>query len=1615
MLVALILCGLGTAWGGTFQKYSGTITEGDYIIYFKGKVIKNTISSNRLTYSEITPVNDVITTTDATIVWHIAISGSYWTLYNADVNKYAASTGTKNQAAMVENGTDDKSLWTINGNEVYEFVNKYNQSKNINCYLQNNGVYGFACYAKATNGDLTLYKKIEDNRTPVNLTSFSATSTTLIKNETTTTNITNDQSSWTATYTYSSDKESVATVDENGVITAVGKGIATITAKLNIPVSDKNYKAGETASMTVNITVNNPSHTATFSINGTTSTADFEEGTAVTFPASPADIEGKTFVGWTTTAIAGNTDEKPTIVSSATMGTEDIVYFAVYAFQQGANSLSSATLTANDSWNGYSEKTITDDKGNSWGGVISGQKDNNNVFRYGLTKADNSKSPYLTSPLYNERITEVKIVVTNGSTTKDRSFTLKDGETEVGTMAVSANTSDVELTASLNGTLFYQFTLTASDALQFKSISVTYGIPATYSAYCTTVLPPVAQIGTQKFETLEAAFAEAEDGATITLLKSCAGNGIIAPQGKFTEGLTVDFGGFTYTMDGTTVGSTGTETQAFQLLKDNKITFKNGTIYSEKALFLVQNYSDLTLEGMTLTLANDNYKSGYTLSNNNGNIIIDNTTINVNTGGGVAFDVCRYDSYPSVSVEVKGESVINGNIEVSASNNSAGEGFCLLLNSGTHTGSIVMGSGAELATITKSDAFEQVAPEGYKWVAGNNNTSTLAPCDYVAQIGTQKFETLEAAFAEAEDGATITLLKSCAGNGISVAVGKFANGLTVDFDDFTYTITGPTLAGSTGSQTQAFQLNKGNTITFKDGAIVGDNADVQMIIQNYANLTLDNMVLDATQGTNNIGYVLSTNNGGTTINNTTIVAKENGTAFDTCTGWGGYTSNSVEVTGNSVITGGIEVSFYGEGTAPTLTLTSGTHSGVIVMEQGADQCTITKADGFEQAAPEGYEWESNGYGTSTLKPVVPVELAAPIIFHDSGKYESQLTVPMYAQDGAEIYYSTDGENFSKYAQPLTISSTTTVTAYAMLKGVKSDEVSKTFTIVPVMTGSTVETGYYNIKTSEDKYVNVAGRKTVTLVGDPEGQPGTVISVETNDKGQLVELRSQGIDIPSYAEKAMNYVPELATALVQRLGANDVIGQQGADLLVDKFNKEFDYHLYLEKVGDGYRIFGRTPSMKPVVDFYAENKELIDSRLPNLESFVKDILQKIADKMGRGYSLVDMFNIHDIWVAMGGTLTNPEENQTKFYEEVLSSETNVWNFAHETMMIYWDKVKNYVGENFSELGDYGKYLNKVENIRPNFKYYIVPSESGVDFVSEGNTQILNNDANAIWTMTPCDKFIAKLNIKNEKNIVLTTQGQTASYSENYATLYTDFAYTLPETVKAYKITGINKDFNTVEKTMLKGTIPAQTQVLLIGQDVESAELTLVKDDASAPEGVLYGNDWLINKYEMNTPQLETIFALLTKLSSSLGEKYEHLKRLNAGTVNNKYFFGLPVPTEEGDFKEDFMNGKIKVLANGEDGIGFYSNYDSNLVGNEAFMFSEDYNPILLSLRGDVNRDGKISIADVTAVVDIILGNLIYPRDAVYYDFDAANANGDNLISVPDITLLVGIILNNLNNN
>ncbi len=489
-----------------------------------------------------------------------------------------------------------------------------------------------------------------------------------------------------------------------------------------------------------------------------------------------------------------------------------------------------------------------------------------------------------------------------------------------------------------------------------------------------------------KYETLEDAVAAAQDGNTIKLLADCAGNGIKVPQGKFNNaGLTVDFDGHTYNHTGVSVGSPRTETQAFQLLKDNNVTFKNGTLYSEKAKMLVQNYSNLTLDGMTLTLNNTGYNGAYTLSNNNGNVVINGTTINANpTTGSFAFDVCRFSNYPSVHVTVTGNSHIKGDVEISASGSDAKQGFSLTLESGDMTGKIVVDASAQALVgennkVTKANSFTQTAPADFRWVDNGNGTSTLAPIPYVAKNITTgaKYETLEAAFAAAVDGDTIKVLADCSGNGIQVLKNKFkTKGLTVDFDGHTYTMDGATV-GSQGTKTQAFQLQYGNKITFKGGTLYSEKA--LFLVQNYSNLTLDGMTLTLKNPNYAYGYTLSNNNGNTVIKDTTINANPAGKfAFDVCRGGGSdaYPSVNVTVEGNSVINGNVEVDARNGDPKNgfSLNLNSGTLNGEIkltanaetAIDNNSDKASVNKQNTFNHAPAEGYEWKDNEDGTSTL-------------------------------------------------------------------------------------------------------------------------------------------------------------------------------------------------------------------------------------------------------------------------------------------------------------------------------------------------------------------------------------------------------------------------------------------------------------------------------------------------------------------------------------------------------------------------------------------------------------------------------------------------------------------------
>ena len=73
----------------------------------------------------------------------------------------------------------------------------------------------------------------------------------------------------------------------------------------------------------------------------------------------------------------------------------------------------------------------------------------------------------------------------------------------------------------------------------------------------------------------------------------------------------------------------------------------------------------------------------------------------------------------------------------------------------------------------------------------------------------------------------------------------------------------------------------------------------------------------------------------------------------------------------------------------------------------------------------------------------------------------------------------------------------------------------------------------------------------------------------------------------------------------------------------------------------------------------------------------------------------------------------------------------------------------------------------------------------------------------------------------------------------------------------------------------------------------------------------------------------------------------------------------------------------------------------LTNLDYMFFSNDGSD---SIRGDVNGDGEINIADVNALIYIILGN-ISDNDFA----SRADVNGDSEVNIADVNTLIDIIL------
>lgn len=403
-------------------------------------------------------------------------------------------------------------------------------------------------------------------------------------------------------------------------------------------------------------------------------------------------------------------------------------------------------------------------------------------------------------------------------------------------------------------------------------------------------------------------------------------------DGNSPVNITVQLNGHTYTVTNPTVGSSGTETNGFQLLKDSKVTFENGKIVSSLGNLLFQNYCDLTFENVDITATS----ASYVVSNNCGEMnLLGDSSITAGSGKN-AFDVCWWPAgYPEgVDVTIDTTGTITGNIELGTYGDVSGKPTAsntLTIRNVELNGEIVptevMESQAkDIVTIT-GGSFSN--PESIKEYLApgldvDDSGDVVVGSDAVAQVGDTVYTNLQDAINAAQ--------------GTSNAVEILKN----------FTITVP---NGTAVKTGAVNINgnvtiDGNhkTITAGEGFIIKDGTGLYHVIniQGNATVTIKNLSINganmARSGINVFGDATSA-----PVVTLTDVDVKNCTTY-------GVTNGSAKVTASDLTTNGNRwggVNVDSKNADATFKMTSGTLADnySVVVGESASNKSVVNLDG----------------------------------------------------------------------------------------------------------------------------------------------------------------------------------------------------------------------------------------------------------------------------------------------------------------------------------------------------------------------------------------------------------------------------------------------------------------------------------------------------------------------------------------------------------------------------------------------------------------------------------------------------------------------------------------------
>ena len=418
----------------------------------------------------------------------------------------------------------------------------------------------------------------------------------------------------------------------------------------------------------------------------------------------------------------------------------------------------------------------------------------------------------------------------------------------------------------------------------------TYGVAKAY----------LAKVGDTSYYTMDEAFkAQTTSSKAIVLLRDYT-TGSTFNSGSIAR--TVDLNGHTWTCTGTDANSA-----AFEInYPDASLTVKNGKVVSSQLVGLIPSAmggtikydnSSLVFDGVEMTT---NARSGIETNGNNTNdtVTLRNSTLNVPNGFGIYFPssgTLTIDN-SKINAQTMGVQVCSGSLNISGAGTAitvSGDGIDKTINDGA----IEDGAAISIVNRVGYKGLDEINVEGgtftakgdnaavkaYKWenqtasafdnsknvvaVSGGTFSSAVdkSLCangyiptqnadgtygvkvgKYVAEIGSQGYESLQEAVAAAEDGQTVTLLADAAED---VVISK---SITLDLGGKTLTNT------NVGKATISVQSG---TVTVKNGNVVGGNDYYNIEAKKDANLTLT----DVTATAGNTGSSMIDNWGTLTI------------------------------------------------------------------------------------------------------------------------------------------------------------------------------------------------------------------------------------------------------------------------------------------------------------------------------------------------------------------------------------------------------------------------------------------------------------------------------------------------------------------------------------------------------------------------------------------------------------------------------------------------------------------------------------------------------------------------------------------------------------------------------